>query len=75
VVQLDWAMQFGRQAFALPRRFLRAEQLKFSQPVLPPLQVELALEWNDSTRQLNFKFSSQRGQHSSGRLLFGADHA
>ena len=74
VVQLDWALQFGRQAFALPPRFLRVEQLKFSQPVLPPLQLELSLEWNDSARQLNFRFSSQLGLHSSGRLVFGADH-
>ena len=75
VVQLDWAVLFGRQAFQLPQRFLRAEQLKFSQPVLPPLQLELALDWNDSTRQLHFKYSSQLGQHSSGRLVFGSDHA
>ena len=75
VVQLDWAIQFGRQAFELPARFLRAEQLKFSQPVLPPLQLELALEWNDAARQLQFSFSSQRGLHSSGRLVFGAHHA
>ncbi|MDB5857123.1 MAG: hypothetical protein JWQ76_812, partial [Ramlibacter sp.] len=72
VVQLDWAIQFGRQAFPLPARFLRAEQLKFSLPVLPPLQLELALEWDDAVRQLKFSFSSQRGLHSSGRLVFGA---
>jgi len=74
VVQLDWAIEFARQAFALPKRFLRAEQLKFTHPVLPPLQLELALEWNDTARQLQFKFTSQRGQHSSGRLVFAGDH-
>jgi acyl-CoA synthetase (AMP-forming)/AMP-acid ligase II len=71
VVQLDWAIAFGRQAFALPRRFLRAEQLKFQQPVLPPLQLELELEWKAESQQLHFRFASQAGQHSSGRLVFG----
>jgi hypothetical protein len=75
VVQLDWAIEFGRQVFPLPGRFLRAEQLKFSQPVLPPLQLELALEWDDTARRLGFRFSSQRGLHSSGRLVFGSDGA
>jgi 3-hydroxymyristoyl/3-hydroxydecanoyl-(acyl carrier protein) dehydratase len=72
VVQLDWAMQLGREAFALPQRFLRVEQLKFQMPVLPPLQLELTLEWNAEAAQLAFKFSSTRGTHSSGRLVFGA---
>jgi acyl-coenzyme A synthetase/AMP-(fatty) acid ligase/3-hydroxymyristoyl/3-hydroxydecanoyl-(acyl carrier protein) dehydratase len=71
VVQLDWAITLGRQAFALPPRFLRAEQLKFQMPVLPPLQLELALEWKAEANALQFRFSSQRGVHSSGRLVFG----
>jgi acyl-coenzyme A synthetase/AMP-(fatty) acid ligase len=71
VVQLDWAIQLGRAAFALPPRFLRAEQLKFQMPVLPPVQLELALEWKAEASALAFRFSSQRGVHSSGRLVFG----
>jgi acyl-coenzyme A synthetase/AMP-(fatty) acid ligase len=72
VVQLDWAIVFGRQAFAdVPPRFLRAEQLKFQMPVLPPLQLELALEWNAELKQLSFRYSSRKGNHSSGRLVFG----
>lgn len=76
VVQLDWAIAYGRKAFAdLPARFLRAEQLKFQQPVLPPLQLELALEWNAAAGQLAFRYTSQKGTHSSGRLQFGAPGA
>jgi hypothetical protein len=72
VVQLDWAVIFGRQAFPdLPPRFLRAEQLKFQQPVLPPLQLDLALDWDAAARQLSFRYTSQQGTHSAGRLLFG----
>ena len=73
VVQLDWAIVYAREAFAeVPARFLRAEQLKFQLPVVPPLQLDLALEWNADARQLGFRYSSQKGVHSSGRLVFGA---
>lgn len=72
VVQLDWAISFARQAFAdLPPRFLRAEQLKFQLPVLPPLQLDLTLDWDAPARHLNFRFSSQKGLHASGRIVFG----
>jgi 3-hydroxymyristoyl/3-hydroxydecanoyl-(acyl carrier protein) dehydratase len=72
VVQLDWAINFARQAFAdLPPRFLRAEQLKFQLPVLPPLQLDLTLDWDAPARHLNFRFSSQKGLHASGRIVFG----
>lgn len=72
VVQLDWAIAFARKAFAdLPGRFLRVEQLKFQRPVLPPVQLDLALEWKAAARQLSFRYSSQQGTHSSGRVQFG----
>lgn len=74
VVQLDWAIAFGRQAFDLPARFLRAEQLKFVQPVQPPLTLELALEWNAAAGHLAFRYSSQAGPCSMGRLAFGDAH-
>lgn len=74
VVQLDWALALGRQAFALPPCFLRAEQLKFQMPVLPPLQLDLELEWKAQASQLVFRFTSVRGTHSSGRLVFGDAH-
>lgn len=74
VAQLDWAIAFAGRCFALPPHFRRAEQLKFQRPVLPPMQLELALEWRADTGQLAFRYSSARGVHSSGRLVFaGAD--
>jgi len=73
VVQVDWAIAFARKAYAdLPPRFLRAEQIKFQLPVLPPLQLELALDWDARAGQLSFRYTSQKGTHSSGRIAFGA---
>ncbi|RYF38225.1 MAG: acyl-CoA synthetase, partial [Comamonadaceae bacterium] len=71
VAQLDWAAELAREAFALPPHFLRAEQLKFQQPVLPPLQLQLHLEWKPETGQVGFRYTSERGQHAGGRLVFG----
>jgi acyl-coenzyme A synthetase/AMP-(fatty) acid ligase len=72
VVQLDWAIAFARQVFPdMPPRFVRVDQLKFQQPVLPPVQLELALEWSAEARHLSFRYSSQHGAHSTGRVVFG----
>lgn len=71
VAQIDWAAELGAGCFALPGVFRGAEQLKFQKPVIPPLRLELALEWRAETGQLAFRFQSERGLHSAGRLLFG----
>jgi acyl-coenzyme A synthetase/AMP-(fatty) acid ligase/3-hydroxymyristoyl/3-hydroxydecanoyl-(acyl carrier protein) dehydratase len=73
VAQLDWAVQFAGRCFPLPQRLVRIEQLKFQLPVLPPLQLELTLEWRADARQLGFRYVSERGVHSGGRLVFGGD--
>jgi acyl-coenzyme A synthetase/AMP-(fatty) acid ligase/3-hydroxymyristoyl/3-hydroxydecanoyl-(acyl carrier protein) dehydratase len=69
VAQVDWAVEFAAQCFALPPRFCRAEQLKFQLPVIPPQRLELTLEWRADAGQLVFRFASERGVHSGGRLL------
>lgn len=74
VVQLDWAIAFARQAFALTARFRRAEQLKFMQPVLPPVALELALQWDAERRQLAFRYTAQGAACSAGRIVFEDDH-
>lgn len=71
VAQVDWAAEFGRQCFALPPAFVRAEQLKFQLPVSPPQALELELEWQPENGRLSFWFRSGQGLHSSGRLVFG----
>lgn len=70
VVQLDWAAEFASQCFPLPPRFCRAEQLKFQRPVIPPQQLELTLDWRAEAGQLMFRYVSDRGVHSGGRLVF-----
>ncbi len=71
VAQLDWAIRFGREAFALPPRFLRMEALKFQQVLRPGARVNLSLEWWPEKGALQFRYRSEAGAHASGRVLFG----
>jgi len=73
VVQIDWAVDFGRQCFLLPRRFLRLDTLKFQRPVLPGMQADLTLTWRPADRVLGFAYASEAGIHASGSVVFGAD--
>ncbi|MEJ6005054.1 AMP-binding protein [Paucibacter sp. AS339] len=71
VAQVDWAIRFGRELFALPPRFCALEGLKFQQVITPGLALTLTLSFKPEQGQLSFKYSSSRGVHASGRVLFG----
>ena len=73
VAQLEWAIQLGRECFAaLPPVFLSLEGLKFQQVITPGMRITLSLDFKPETGKLGFRYSSARGQHASGRVLFGA---
>ncbi len=70
VAQVDWAIAFARERFALPPRFIRMDALKFSQPATPGMHLDLELHWNAATHTLQFEYRSTAGRHSSGRIVF-----
>ena len=72
VVQVEWAVRFGRELFGIGDGFRGMEALKFHKVVRPGDAVKMALEWNRDRATLTFGFSSQAGRHSSGRIVFGA---
>ena len=71
VAQVDWAVRYGREAFALPTHFLRMEALKFQRVARPGMRVRLQLEWLPQKSALAFSYGSALGPHASGRLVFG----
>lgn len=75
VAQLDWAVRFGREAFAIPPHFLRMDALKFQRVVRPGMQIQLQLEWQPHTAVLTFRYTSEHGAHASGRAVFAAADA
>jgi 3-hydroxymyristoyl/3-hydroxydecanoyl-(acyl carrier protein) dehydratase len=74
VAQLDWAINWGREAFpAMPPHFTRVDALKFQQVVPPGTALELALDWSAERATLGFRYHSAAGQHASGKVLFTED--
>ena len=69
VAQLDWAINWGREAFKYPGHLLRLEVLKFQALMMPGHQVKLVLDWNPEKKTLTFKFSSETASFSSGRVV------
>ncbi len=69
VVQLRWADELSRQYGLMTQRFVSVEKLKFQRIISKNYQVRLELTRLDDTT-VQFKYSSDHGQHSSGKLLF-----
>jgi len=70
VALVDWAIAWGRDAFAIPTQFLRMEALKFQQLVRSEAQLHLDLAWRAETGTLHFSYQSTQGMHASGRIVF-----
>lgn len=76
VVQVDWAIHYGRRYFALPALFKGINALKFQQVIQPAQPVRLELLHDAVKGSLQFRYTSEAGQHSSGRVMLlagGAD--
>ena len=74
VVQVDWAIAFGRECFDLPPWFKGIHALKFQRVIRPGMPVTLELTHEPAKSALVFRYSSLEGQHASGRILFGAEY-
>ena len=72
VVLLDWAIAYGREYFVLPPNFLGVHALKFQHVIRPDTPFRLELLHDAAKGRLNFRYLSDSGQHSSGRVQFGA---
>jgi acyl-CoA synthetase (AMP-forming)/AMP-acid ligase II/3-hydroxymyristoyl/3-hydroxydecanoyl-(acyl carrier protein) dehydratase len=71
VAQVEWAVRYAGRFFELPGEFQRLEQLKFQQVVTPETTLTLTLEWLPATSAVVFRYVSDAGRHSSGRIIFG----
>lgn len=71
VVQVDWAIHYGRRYFGLEQRFDGINALKFQQMIRPRHPVHLELLHDAAKGQLQFRYFSDAGAHASGRILLG----
>ncbi len=71
VIQLGWAIDYGREVFPLDGAFQRIEALKFFQVLCAGEEVTLDLKFEREKGKLHFRYSSAEHEHSAGRIHFG----
>lgn len=74
VVQIDWAMHYGRELLGLTGKFTSMEVIKFKQLLVPGESAVLELEFDPQKNKLKFCFrcDGDEREYSSGKLCF--DH-
>ena len=70
VVQLDWAIQYGRQHFALGSVFASTIRIKFRKPIRPNHHLTLSLKYVRSRNCIYFDYADAEGACSSGQVGF-----
>lgn len=69
VVQVEWALNLGRQLLNLPGKFAGMEVLKFQQLVRPGDEIQLHLRFDPERSKLYFAYRNDTATCSSGRIL------
>ncbi len=72
VVQVDWAVRLGQEAFGPLGAFQALDQVKFLRPARPgtELELRLALDRAPGRVRLRFQYLGADGKVSSGAVLF-----
>jgi len=70
VMQVDWAIRLGQEAFGPLGAFSSLEHLKFQAVITPEEPIELRLAWDAAARELGFAYSGASGKKSSGFARF-----
>lgn len=73
VALLDWAIGFGREAFASVGAFVRMDNLKFQSIVRPGTVLELHIVWHPASDSMDFRYTSATATHASGRVVFARE--
>ncbi len=70
ITQIHWAQAIGQRLFSTQGQFSHLEAIKFQNIIQPNCAVVLALTYHDEKQKLTFKYTSEQGVHSSGRICF-----
>lgn len=74
VVQVEWALNLGRQLLNQSGPFAGMEVLKFQQLVRPGDEIQLHLRFDPERSKLYFAYRNDTATCSSGRILLGVEH-
>jgi len=70
IVQLNWAIQYGRQHFALGADAPTTIKIKFRKPIGPNHRITLILKHLRARGSLEFNYTDAEGACSSGQIGF-----
>lgn len=70
VVQVDWAVRLGTEAFGDLGRFRAIEHLKFLDLIRPGETLELHLDFDPALGRLRFSYLAGAARKSSGVIRF-----
>jgi len=71
VIQVDWAIRLGREAFGALGPFGGVARLKFLAPVRPGEDLELSLSLDPGRERMDFRYHVAAVLKSSGTVVFG----
>lgn len=75
VVQVDWAVKFGKAHLQVQGDFVSLDNLKFQSMIFPGTTVTLTLEWQGESGRLHFDYRQGEQPLSSGRICFSPGDA
>lgn len=70
VVQVTWAIEFGRALIPFEGRFRALNAVKFMRVIQPDTIVTLDLDYEPASRELTFAFRLGAQECSNGAVLF-----
>jgi 3-hydroxymyristoyl/3-hydroxydecanoyl-(acyl carrier protein) dehydratase len=70
VVQLDWAIQYGRRHFAVGAVSPTTIRIKFRKPIRPNHRITLSLKHLRARNSFEFNYTDAEGACSSGQIGF-----
>jgi 3-hydroxymyristoyl/3-hydroxydecanoyl-(acyl carrier protein) dehydratase len=70
VVQVDWAIRYGRKHFGHLAESYGIDALKCRAPVLPETRLTLELAYDKAHSSLRFEYADPRRPVCSGTVLF-----
>jgi 3-hydroxymyristoyl/3-hydroxydecanoyl-(acyl carrier protein) dehydratase len=70
IVQVDWAVHYGRDLGCDPRNFVGMPRLKFKVVIAPDSELKLSLAWQNS--RLKFSYTDHPVTHSEGVFEFSS---
>lgn len=70
VVQTHWAINLAKAHLNISSDFEGIQVIKFTQIIIPSSTIQLVIDYNPHKNMIDFKYSSDKGDHSSGKVNF-----